>query len=184
MKITLVRHGKPTAAVNPKLSATGFAKWVRDYKLSKIDVRSLPPNHLTNSLTSHYIVSSNLPRAIDSAYLCTNKTPDLILTKIKEMDIPRYKCPFVLKAYTWLIMSRILWVLGFNGKVESFKTAKIRARNSANTLRSLAIKHENIVVFGHGMINKYIAKELTKQGWISVSTGKGYWSTTTLTIND
>lgn len=180
MQITLVRHGKPTGAVNPKLTASGFAKWVRHYKLSKVDISSLPPKPLIDSLKSHYIISSNLPRTIDSAYLCANKAPDLILTQITEMDIPRYKYPLILKAYTWLIMSRILWVLGFNRKVESFKAAKVRAKTSANTLYALAIQHENLAVFGHGMINRYIAKELKKQGWKSTSQGKGYWSTITL----
>lgn len=182
MKITLVRHGKPTAAINPKLCAAGFAKWVRYYNLSKVDSSSFPPKQLIASLSADYIISSDLPRAIDSAYLCTHQEPDLTLKQIREMEIPRYKFPFLLKAYTWLIVNRILWMLGFNGRVESFKAAKIRAQDSAKILHQLAIQHQNIAVFGHGMMNRYISKELNKQGWSSTSKGKSYWSTIELEI--
>ena len=92
------------------------------------------------------------------------------------MDIPRYKLPFSFKAYTWLLISRIFWFAGFSGKVESFKNAKIRAKNSAKELQELANIHGKVVFFGHGMLNKYIAKELNSRGWNGTPTGKKYWS--------
>ena len=73
MEILLVRHGKPTGAINPKLSAVGFANWVREYNKSKIDPNSLPPKHLEHSLTEHLIVASDLARSIDSARICVGK---------------------------------------------------------------------------------------------------------------
>lgn len=176
MEIILIRHGKPTGAINPKLSEKGFKNWVSNYNLSKIEVGSFPPKELGGSLRSHFIVGSNLPRSIDSACLCVNKEPDLILKDLREMDIPSHKFPFKFKAYTWLIINRILWLLGFSGKVESFKAAKIRAKSSAGKLHELAKQHGKIAVFGHGLMNKYIAKELSKLGWSSTSKGKTYWS--------
>ena len=183
MKICLIRHGKPIAAINPKLSASGFATWVRHYNQSNIASYSLPPPEFKQSFTSSFIVTSDLPRAIDSAYVCLNKQPDLILKEVREMEIPRYKLPFTLHAYTWLIFNRILWFLGFSGRVESFKCAKTRARNIARELHQLAIKHNNVVVFGHGLMNRYIAKELHKLGGDHKRKGKGYWSMIELTFD-
>lgn len=182
MEIILIRHGRPTGAINPKLSASGFANWVRSYNSSKIDSESLPPKELGILLDSHFIITSDLARSIDSANLCVKKEPDLKLKQLREMDIPRYRLPFVFKAYTWLTVSRVLWFVGFSGKVESFKTAKIRARASAEQLQDLAKQHKKVVVFGHGMMNKYIAKELNKLGWTGTVKGKKYWSAIKLRI--
>ena len=177
MEIILIRHGEPTGAINPKLSASGFANWVRNYNRSKVDPKSLPPEGLGCSLGTHFIVASDLARSIDSVNLCVSREPDLKLKQLREMDIPRYKLPFVFKAYTWLIISRLFWLAGFSGKVESFKAAKIRARVSAEMLQDLAKQHEKIAVFGHGLLNKYIAKELKKFGWDGSVEGKKYWKT-------
>lgn len=176
MEIILIRHGEPTGATNPKLSASGFANWVRNYNRSKVDPKSLPPETLGRSLDTHFIVASDLARSIDSANLCVSREPNLKLKQLREMDIPRYKLPFVFKAYTWLIISRIFWLAGFSGKVESFKAAKIRAKVSAEMLQELAKQHKKIAVFGHGLMNKYIAKELRKLGWNGSIEGKKYWN--------
>lgn len=175
MEILLIRHGKPTGAINPRLSASGFAYWVRNYNRSKIAPESLPPKDLRNSLDSYFIVASDLARSVDSVYMCLNRKPDLKSKQLREMDIPRYKLPFVFKAYTWLLISRIFWLAGFSGNVESFKTAKSRAKISAKQLHELAMKHQKVAFFGHGMFNKYIAKELNKLGWNGILQGKEYW---------
>ncbi|MEW6982502.1 histidine phosphatase family protein [Colwelliaceae bacterium 6471] len=176
MEILLIRHGKPSGAVNPKLSASGFANWIREYNKSKIDPNNLPPKYLGCSLGEHFVVASDLARSIDSARLCVGKDPDLKLKELREMDIPRYKLPFFFRAYTWLFISRLCWFAGFSGKVESFKKAKTRAKTSANQLQELANTHGKVVFFGHGMLNKFIAKELKNLGWNGTSKGQKYWS--------
>jgi len=176
MNIVLIRHGKPTGAVNPKLSAAGFAHWVRNYNRSNVTPESLPDKDLAKSLTDHFIVSSDLARSIDSVKICLNKAPELSLKQLREMDIPRYKLPFSCHAYTWLIMNRILWFLGIEGKAESFIDAKFRAKAAAQLLQQLAKEHDNVAFFGHGLLNRYIAKELTQTGWTGNTQGKKFWS--------
>ena len=177
MEIVLIRHGKPIAAINPKLSAIGFMNWVVNYNASKVDAESFPSEGLRQLIQTHFIVTSDLARAIDSVKICGGLEPHLVLDKLREMEIPSYKLPFKLKAYTWLVLNRILWFIGVKNEVESFKEAKIRANNSAKELISLALQHNKVVVFGHGLMNKYIAKELEQFGWDSASEGKSYWST-------
>lgn len=180
MEILLIRHGEPTGAINPTLSASGFAHWVRNYNLSKVTAKSLPPKGLGKRLESHFVVSSDLARCIDSANLCMNRSPDLILKQLREMEIPRYKLPFFLKAYTWLIISRLLWLVGINSKAESFKMAKSRAKLASELLQRLAIEHGKVAVFGHGLMNRYIEKELRKGDWLGASQNKKYWSVSKL----
>lgn len=177
MEIVLIRHGKPMAAINPKLTATGFMNWVDNYNESIVDAESFPQEAVRQLIQTHFIVTSDLARAIDSAKICGGSEPHLVLDQLREMEIPSYKLPFKLKAYTWLVLNRILWFIGIKSEVESFKEAKIRAKHSAKELIDLAIEHNKVVVFGHGLMNKYIAKELEQFGWDSASEGKSYWST-------
>jgi len=182
MEIILIRHGKPSAATNPKLSAVGFARWINDYKHSRVAPDSLPPTSLTEQIDGCYIVTSPLPRAYHSATLCSGQPPDIMFGKLSEMALPCHKFPFKLSANRWLLINRLSWLLGFHGKVESFSIAKKRAKNMALELHKLAINHRRVAVFGHGLINHFIALELKKLNWQPSITSKGYWGSTQLQL--
>jgi len=127
MEIILIRHGKPTSAKNSRLTAGGFAQWVRQYNLANVADDSRPVQCLDEDLIHYYIVASDLKRAVQSAQIFTNKTPDKIFPELREMEIPRYKFPLHLKAWTWVYLNRLCWMLGLKGSFESYKEAKIRA---------------------------------------------------------
>jgi broad specificity phosphatase PhoE len=180
MEIILVRHGRPTFNIDNNISAAGFSQWVRSYNKSNICSESIPPKSLIDTVKSFFVVSSDLNRAIHSAVLCVDKSPDLILKELREMDIPRFKFPLMLKSNNWLMISRLLWFLNVNTQVESFKQAKIRAKVAAHKLVELTNNHDEIVVFSHGLINKYLAKELKTLGWIGAYKRQSYWGVITL----
>ncbi|MEI8703737.1 hypothetical protein [Pseudoalteromonas sp. B62] len=73
MEIVLIRHGKPTGAIYPRVSASGFTDWVRKYDQSGIVAGNLPELDEMNKYENHYIVSSDLKRAVESAQICFNK---------------------------------------------------------------------------------------------------------------
>jgi len=180
MEIILVRHGKPEAATNPKLTASGFARWVRNYKNSSLTKESLPPKELGKLVNSHYLISSDLKRAIQSAKRCTGKQPCIQLKSLREMDIPRYKFPLKLKANTWLYLNRIVWILGLNGSTESFKQGKQRAKLASEQLEALVKEQNSVVAFGHGYINIHIKRKLMKKGWVLDDKSNDYWGVTRL----
>ncbi|MEZ8097216.1 histidine phosphatase family protein [Photobacterium swingsii] len=182
MEIILIRHGKPTGATNPKLTAREFALWVRKYNHSEIVVDSEPPEQLKAELHDHYVVSSDLRRSVHSAIKCLSKEPEVKLKNLREFDIPRYKIPFLLRANHWLILSRILWLLGITSRVESYKDAKSRAKDSALTLAALAEDKRKLAVFGHGLVNRAIARELEKCGWSCINKSSSYWGVTRLKL--
>lgn len=65
----------------------------------------------------------------------------------------------------WIVLVRVLWVLGFSRNGESLRNAKKRANHAAARLVELAEEHQQILLVGHGFINYFIAKELRKRGW-------------------
>jgi hypothetical protein len=98
----------------------------------------------------------------------------------REMEIPRYKFPFRLKAWTWVYLSRALWILGLKGSFESYKQAKVRAELAAIKLTELANEKGKVVVFGHGYMNLHIRKSLVKKGWQLNNKSNNFWGVTSL----
>ncbi len=188
MEIVLVRHGKPTAAIigesGVKLSAAGYGRWVRSYNQADVDKSSRPEKNSAQLFPEHYVVASDLKRAVQSAQLYMDKLPAQQWPILREMHIPRYKLPCQLKAYSWLLLTRILWMLGLSKgistRVESFKAAKQRAKQAAQQLQNLAEEQHNVIAFGHGFSNRYIRKELIKLGWKLRGKSNDFWGLTCL----
>ncbi len=181
MEIILIRHGKPTSATNPRVDASGYAQWVRQYNASNVSINSRP-KAIIERYKSFYSLSSDLSRAIHSANIYSGKYPEEVDRLYREMEIPRYKLPFLLKAWHWLYLSRILWMIGYKGSFESFEQAKQRAELAALKLIEVAQEKSDVVLFGHGYMNRYIRKALMNKGWILTSKSNAYWGVTRLEI--
>lgn len=179
MEIILIRHGKPTSANNPVLSASEYTKWIRHYNFSGVS-KSSRPQTINKKFKSFYLVSSNFNRAIHSTEIYTGRKPDLISPIYKEMEIPRYKLPFRLRAMTWVYLSRALWMLGMKGSFESYKQAKQRSELAADELVALAQEKGKVVLFGHGYMNLHIRRVLIKRGWVLDCKSNAFWGLTSL----
>lgn len=180
LEIVLIRHGKPIAATNPSVNAVGYAKWVKQYQVSGVAASSQPDPSIKRRFSDHYVVSSNLNRAIESAQISLGITPKQQLKLLREMDIPRYRIPLTLKTRTWLHLSRVLWVLGIPGAFESHKVAKNRAKLAVEALIQLAKQHNNIVIFSHGYLNFYLRRYLSRAGWQVKEKSNQYWGVSRL----
>ena len=146
MEIILIRHGKPASADNPIIDACEYTRWIRRYNSSKVAKNSRPES-VNDQYKYFYTISSDLKRAIHSAHLYVRKPPEKIDKLYREMEIPRYKFPFKLKAWNWVYFSRFLWMLGYKGSFESFKQAKQRADEAAEKLIEIAQHQDKIVLF-------------------------------------
>jgi len=180
MEIILIRHGKPTSAVNSVLGAAEFTNWVRHYNASDVSENSRPHDRLSERENLGHVVSSDLKRAIHSTEIYTDKLPQETFQLFREMEIPRYKLPFRLRAWTWVYLNRALWMLGLKGSFESYKQAKDRAGLAANKLAELANEKDKVVLFGHGYMNLHIRKALVKQGWLLDCKSNDFWGVTRL----
>jgi hypothetical protein len=174
--IALVRHGRPLAARNPIVTASGFARWARAYEKSAISEDSAPPQSLRRSFQDYYVVASSRPRSVHSAQVCLGRDPDVCLEDLCEMDIPWFRIPLRIPAYAWLALNRAIWMLGARGPFESFGEAKARAQTVSLELDRLALVHESVVVFGHGLMNQHVAAGLVTRGWRGTPRRTGYWN--------
>ena len=91
--------------------------------------------------------------------------------------MPHFDRSFLtLPAMGWFVLLRIMWLFGFRKNGESFTQAKFRAKQAANKLIALAEKNDKVILVGHGLMNRLIAKQLRLKGWQGpVSPGKKYW---------
>jgi broad specificity phosphatase PhoE len=179
MEIILIRHGKPTSAKNLVLSASEYTKWIRRYNFSDVSKQSRP-DIINKEVSSYYLVSSDFKRAIHSTEIYSGRSPDLISPIYQEMEIPRYKLPFKLKAMTWVFLCRVLWMLGLKGSFESYRLAKERSELAAEQLVTLAQEKGKVVLFGHGYMNLHIRRILIKKGWSLNCKSNSFWGLSSL----
>lgn len=180
MEIILVRHGKPKSAVSRKVNAAGFAQWVRQYQQSLVCDHSRPDDNFATRYRAHYRVASDLPRAQNSCVIASGQEAQQVCRLFREMDIPRYKLPFQINTWSWVYLNRLLWILGKRGRFESYREAKVRARQATAKLVSLAEQHEKVVLFAHGYLNLHIRRYLRQLGWRLITSSNQYWGVSKL----
>ncbi|AZI88288.1 histidine phosphatase family protein [Kosakonia sp. CCTCC M2018092] len=184
MEIVLVRHGEPEFSAqqgSARVKATDMPGWIAGYDASGIIPE--PNCHaLLADKRSAFVISSPLPRARASLQ-AMNLTPDLIADDLREAPLPVFNLPFLrLSPQTWLVLFRLCWLSGALAGPESKKQTMQRAEKMALTLIAQAQQHKRVIGMGHGVINRLIARELEKAGWVkSEHTGNGYWSSVTFT---
>lgn len=163
MTIILMRHGKPDHPVSGRFSARALADWCEGYDLADI-CDSPPARSIAIAHQASVIVSSTLPRA-RSSLARLGLQPHAIDDIFSEVAMPLL--PFErlhLPLTVWLALLRLLWLCGYAGHVESVKHARERACQAADKLVALS-KQGTVLLVGHGIMNKLIARELRKRGW-------------------
>lgn len=186
MKIILMRHGQPEIDLyslkKVKLSPYGLGGIITEYEHTDLDF-SLKPTELALKIAekSKIIFSSQMPRAISSIKMLGVEDKTIFDEELKESALPflNWKSPR-LSFFTWCIIFRIAWMMGFSKNGESLKLAQIRAEKITIKLLDHAMKDETILLLGHGIMNRLITKILKKRGWKqSETTGDHYWSYST-----
>lgn len=173
-----MRHGKPTFTGARKVACREMPDWIAQYNLSDTGNDSPPESSSVPALKALQVISSPLPRAI-SSLKALGYEPDLIAEVFREADLPVYFIPGMrLSPLCWASLFRFMWICGMSRKAESFRMAKSRAARAADILVKLAGKHNGpVLLMGHGIMNRLIAKQLISSGWKEQSrSGSGYWS--------
>jgi len=163
-KIILVRHGEPDVKTGEKISGAEIPSFLNRYNNAALKPNSLPSSRLLFLSTNATIICSDLKRSYCSAQRC-NVSPDIADALFSESIPPHFQNNLLrLKPKTWLLLSRLLWLMGFSLHGESFKSAKKRATDAADILLH-EVKRRDVLLFGHGLFNILIAKELRKRGY-------------------
>ena len=176
-ELLLVRHGKPLCDYRTKISGCDFGRWVATYEDAPLDPSFAPPDEFAAQVARfRCLLTSTKRRAIESAALVAPDRPRISDPLFNEAAIPtRFRARVALAPEHWDGIVRIAWMLGWSGGVESITAAKTRAVRAANHLAGLASTYGSVVLFGHGMINTLIVRELRRNGWIGTGTPRAYW---------
>ncbi|MCZ4059366.1 histidine phosphatase family protein [Pantoea sp. LMR881] len=163
MTIILMRHGKPDHQTGGRCSAQALADWCEAYDLALVS--DAPPERSINiARQASVVVCSPLPRA-RSSLTQLGLHPQEIDDLFSEVAIPLLRSDRVqLPTTLWLALLRLLWLCGYAGESESVLHARNRASLAADKLIAFS-RHGTVLLLGHGIMNKLIARELRKRGW-------------------
>lgn len=165
MKIVLLRHGKTNLRPWPWIRAAELGAWVDAYNSAGIR-DSPPPAAAVNAAgRCNAIVTSGLLRSVESGRALGSKM-QISDGLFSEAGLPYRSAAFVrMPPYVWALLFRFCWSLGFKTNGESIHAFRVRAQSAARLLMSLAREHGSVLLVGHGLINRFIARELLSAGW-------------------
>jgi broad specificity phosphatase PhoE len=183
MKIILLRHGKPKIDLHSMLkdryASADLENLIDSYNLVGLsDDNRISDEVIKMSTMCNAVIHSDLLRSIESAKaLGLSDTYHYCNAIFREPTPPflDWKRP-KLKLFTWFILFRTLWYLGYSNNSESISSARKRAALGVTKLKMFAKKYDTVLLVGHGFINRLIAKELLSSGWKGPKTpGNNYW---------
>lgn len=184
-QIALIRHGEPDLKKTGKFNAAEAKDFLVCYDSVCIIVPEKPFFKLKEN-EDVAIFSSPLNRALSTAnYICGTERNITISKHFREFEtkIPTHS-KRKLPIKVWTAAARVKWMLGIGQKksgIESFSQAKKRAKTAANMLDQASHENSKVLLTAHGFLNRYIKKNLQKQGWkIVEDTGNDYFGTTIL----
>ncbi len=161
-----MRHGEPEYRGAGKVSYREMAGWIDNYNRSSTG--SDRPSEMAQILAYRALtfLSSPLPRAL-SSLKTLGCEPGLIDEVFREAELPVFRIPGLrLSPFYWAALFRVLWLCGLSGEAERVSAVKKRATKAAEILVNVAKDSDGpVLLMGHGMINRFIAKELIASGW-------------------
>ncbi len=178
MKIILVRHGPPKFDNTKYIESAGLQEALAEYAESVVTEE---PRHEIPALRagseSQIAVCSELVRSRSSAALLgfggVTASPLLNESLLPYPDVLPFRMPWRIV----LVFFRIAWLLGYKQNARGIRKDRHQARQAGGWLIDLAQTHGEVVVFGHGIMNRLIVKQLTNDGWNNeITFGRGYWS--------
>jgi broad specificity phosphatase PhoE len=171
MTITLIRHAKVLAKEDTRLYASEVPGWVEHYNEAPIE-ETLPEDAVIQQIKrANVVVETSLSRTHDSLVLLGVEA-NVRDSVFDEAEVPSGKIPYI-KLYPrqWLVVLRLMMLVGMGKGSSSLKASKSRAIQAANELIVLAQRKESVVLMGHGGMNWLIAKALEKEGWSCIEDG-------------
>jgi len=178
MKIILVRHAKVLLPHKELLYASEMRAGVESYDQAPIET-TVPNRDVMVRLAEgvEIRVCSGLSRSCRSLALL-GYDPDIRDSVFDEVAIPNVAWRGIkLPPPVWLVSFRIASLFGYCGGGESLGDIKRRAIRAVDSLLSLDTQAQSVMLIGHGLFNRFIAKELKKRRWKETKAlGSANWS--------
>jgi len=185
MHIILARHGRPDIDLEEIgknwVTAAEFGQVVEAYENSDLRADEKPPSDLVSAASkcSVFLNSSLLRSKSSCAALGVGKVAEEDAV-FDEASMPYTQWGGLrLPISAWSVMFRIGWVFGFHQNAHRVRDIAERSRLATKVLIDQAEEHGDVLLMGHGILNRMIANQLGKEHWRMTSTdGDGYWSYT------
>ena len=166
--ILLSAEGRTATEISQMLGAhpTNVKKWIRRFNEAGLAETVAPPLAVQELVKSAgCVLASDLKRSLESAKLLASEAvridPDL-----REAALPSSMgVSFRLPAGVWVVVARVAWWLNCCRSAEPIAVARARARRATDRLCTLASRHGTVAVIGHGVFNRFIARQLLRRGW-------------------
>lgn len=178
MEIVLLRHGRPDVVCKDKLGAAELQQWIDGYNRAGLAADDTPPlSTIDRALQCNVVVCSNLQRSVQSANALAIDRVLAAESLFRELDLPTANWGFLrLSPKTWIMLLRLMWFAGYSNNSESVKMAKQRVKTGTTRLKQIAEEYGSVLLIGHGMLNRFIARELLSSGWRGPRhPGKRHW---------
>jgi len=179
MRILLVRHGKPGGVARAPISGRSIGEWTRAYDDCGLDGDVPPPPRLRDlAKAATCVVASDLTRARESAARLAGTRTIVFDADLREAPLPSsLGVPLRLSPGAWIVLARLAWLLNVGNASETLAATRARAARMTDRLVALAAEHDCVVAVGHGMFNRFLARELRLRGWHGPRTlPRTYWS--------
>lgn len=184
--IVTARHGRPHVDRSVKITARDYDGWWANYDRAGLAPGQTPPPGLVDiAANSDVVLTSTLPRAIETAAAVTQgrtTVPQDAMFVEAPLPAPTF-IPGLIKLTptTWGVISRFFWFFGFAPKgVENHTKARRRVVNIAARLikEASASGDPDVLLCAHGYLNWMIHQVMKKRGWTLVDHrgGNHYWS--------
>lgn len=182
-KIVLIRHGQPEFNTRKWIGIHGARNSLEEYKHSRVTAGPVGNHVFYDDVVQPHFMCSGLARARDSSLLCHSVQPE-VSDLFNESELP---CPdrllFPLPWSVLLVVCRLGWLFGYDANASGINHDIARAKNAAALLAVRASQHAVVYVFGHGVMNRLITRELKRSGWKSQSrVGSGYWGQVVMSL--
>lgn len=177
--IIIVRHGKPALSRKLQLDWRGYRAWWQEYDAGGLaEKQKIPKKVKRLASIADVVISSPLPRAVESAQRVAGRAPDKIWPELVEAALPSpHLGPLKLRPKTWGTYSRIVWYWGWSDGMENHGAARRRAEKVCDKLAVEAAGGKLVFVTAHGWFNRMVKGSLKKRGWTCVSqNGDLHWS--------
>ena len=167
MRILLVRHGRPDGVDARSISGRAIGDWVRAYDAVGVSPALAPPSHLVDLAKGiDCFLTSDLRRARQSASWLAGTRDVIVDGDLREAVLPEsLGISLPLPPGVWIVAARIAWFLDCGDACETVVMTRERAVRMADRLIALASARGSVMAVGHGMLNRFLARELGRRGW-------------------
>lgn len=148
-------------------------EWLDAYDSLGIRPDAKPPGTLLDlAKESTHIISSDLPRAIESAKRLTQGRDVTITPLLRESKLPVPRWPTRMPFVAWGLAIHAAWISNVALGADVTEPERRRAAESAEWLTG-TVGNGRAIVVTHGVFRRMLANELVQLGW--TSTGRRGW---------